>query len=123
MEQVCFRSRLFRFAGLREGGLTAGARLRLPPFGRLAPYGKTVPVLHYQPRRSRGKAERPPPGQGAPAQARPKAGIAVSEKISIEKINTPATNRKPSWITQPLPGPLKFESHAKPRFHGAATAP
>ena len=60
MEQGCFRSRLFRFAGLREGGLTAGARLRLPPFGRLAPYGKTVPVLHYQPRRSRGKAERPP---------------------------------------------------------------
>ncbi len=36
-------------------------------------------VRETNPQRKRGKAERPPPGQGAPAQAPPKAGIAVSE--------------------------------------------
>ncbi len=55
MEQGCFRSRLFRFAGLRGRGLSAGARSRLPRCARFTGFA----VLHIN-RAQRGKAERPP---------------------------------------------------------------
>ncbi|GBE42507.1 hypothetical protein BMS3Bbin10_00568 [bacterium BMS3Bbin10] len=86
-----FRSRLFRFAGLRDGGLTAGpqwpAALRavwcntaLSPACRSSVWGhRQSGGVSLRNRAQRGKRERAPPGQGAPAQAPPEAGTAVSE--------------------------------------------